>query len=210
MTIPVLYSFRRCPYAMRARLALKSAGIMVELREVLLRDKPSEMIEASAKATVPVVVTNSLVLDESRDIMDWALAQNDPESWLDTINLELVEACETTFKDALDRYKYATRYLDVNPLEQRDIAALYLQKLEKILIKQPFLGGAKIGYTDVAIVTFVRQFANVDRTWFEQQSWPYLLTWLENFLQSKRFSSIMQKFPVWQAEDKPIYFPERV
>ncbi len=208
MNTPVLYSFRRCPYAMRARLALASAAIIVEMREILLRDKPEEMIRVSAKATVPVLVSDGKILDESRDIMDWALAQNDPEDWLSRYDPELVFECETGFKTALDKYKYASRFSDVNPAEQRDIAAGFLQKLDKTLTRQPFLSGADFGYTDAAIITFVRQYANVDRNWFDRQNWPYLAKWLESFLQSKRFSFIMAKFPVWQAENDPIYFPE--
>ncbi len=209
MAIPVLYSFRRCPYAMRARLALQSAGITVELREILLRDKPDEMIRLSPKATVPVLVSNGKILEESRDIMDWALAQNDPEGWLNGYAPDLVIECETKFKDALDKYKYASRFTDVNPQDQRKIAAEYLHKLDKILNNQPYLSGVDFGYNDAAILTFIRQFANVDRGWFEAQNWPELAKWLENFLQSERFSSIMQKYPVWQAGNEPIYFPEQ-
>jgi len=209
MTAPILYSFRRCPYAMRARLALQSAGIIVEMREILLRDKPAEMIRLSPKATVPVLVSDGNIIDESRKIMDWALAQNDPEGWLDHVDLELVEQCETTFKNALDKYKYASRFADVDALEQRDIAAIYLRKLDAILADHPFLSGPKTGYSDMAIITFVRQYANVDRNWFDGQNWPQLKVWLENFLKSKRFSSIMQKFPLWQAGNTAIYFPER-
>lgn len=194
---------------MRARLALTSSKIMVEIREILLRDKPAEMIEASSKATVPVLISDGKVLDESRDIMDWALAQNDPEGWLDRYDPNLVSECETTFKNALDKYKYASRFADVDATEQRGIAAEFLQKLDKILAQQPFLSGADFGYTDGAILTFVRQYANVDRIWFDQQNWPYLAEWLENFLQSERFSFIMQKFPLWQAGNPAIYFPEQ-
>ncbi len=205
---PILYSFCRCPYAMRARLALVSSGIQVEMREILLRDKPAEMVDASAKATVPVLISDGQVIDESRDIMDWSLAQNDPEGWLVNVNIPLIETCETTFKDALDRYKYTTRYEGVSQITERAIASVFLRDLEEILTNQPFLSGENIGYTDMAIVTFIRQFANVDRDWFDSQSWENLHNWLEDFLKSDRFAFIMQKFPVWHANNPPIFFPE--
>lgn len=209
MTTPILYTFRRCPYAMRARLALVSAGISVELREILLREKPAEMLAVSPKATVPVIISGDSVIDESRDIMDWALNQNDPENWLNSVDLTIVERCETEFKDALDRYKYSNRYAAVDGEEQRDVASGFLRQLETMLATKPFLSGTEIGYTDIATVTFVRQFANVDRAWFDNQKWPHLISWLENFLHSDRFAFIMQKFPLWQSDNPPIYFPEK-
>lgn len=208
MSDPILYSFRRCPYAMRARLALASAGVSVEIREILLRDKPAEMLEASTKGTVPVVIFDGNVIDESHDIMVWALDQNDPENLLARHNPDLVAMCEGPFKDALDKYKYATRYDGIDPVERREYACNFLRLLETQLVKQIYLSGDQFGFTDMATVTFVRQFANVDRTWFDTQNWPNLINWLENFLSSPRFASIMVKYPVWQPKNPPIYFPE--
>ncbi len=169
---PILYSFRRCPYAMRARLAIKVANIEVELREILLRDKSPELVEISPKATVPVLVDGDGVLhEESLDIMIWALEANDPERWLvpeigtyDEMRL-LIERCEEEFKPRLDRYKYANRYDDVDEKHERDKAGEFLWLLDRQLRGHAYLFGSRISLADMAIVTFVRQFANVDRQW---------------------------------------------
>ncbi len=206
MTMPILYSFRRCPYAMRARLAIASAGVQVELREVLLRDKPAALIAASAKATVPVLVAGNRVIDESIDIMRWALGLNDPEGWLTRLDPALIAQIEGPFKTALDRYKYAPRYDGVDPQEHRAIAAGILAPFDDILRGQPCLGGARFGFTDAATVTFVRQFANVDRRWFDAQPWPGLIGWLDRFLSSPRFLAIMDKPPIWKPGTPPLIF----
>ncbi len=194
---------------MRARLALSSARQTVELREILLREKPVDLVARSAKATVPVLLVNNTVIDESRDIMNWALAKNDPENWLDNINFDLITECDSQFKTALDRYKYANRYTEEPAEKNRNTGARFLAKLNDILARQPHLSGPRNGLTDMAIVTFIRQFANVDRAWFDTQNWPHLRAWLDNFLHSDRFAFIMQKFPVWKPENPPIYFPEQ-
>lgn len=202
--LPVLYSFRRCPYAMRARLALASAGISVELREVLLRDKAPELLAASPKATVPVVVLPDQVIEESYDIMLWALEKHDPEGWLNTRNDALIAEVDGPFKTALDRYKYGKE--DV--AEARVSAAAFLRTLNTTLANQPFLSGQNFGLQDAASITFVRQFANVDLPWFNAEPWEHLRLWLENFLASDRFKAIMQKYPKWQAGDPATLFPE--
>ncbi len=209
MSQPVLYSFRRCPYAMRARLGLVSAGISVEFREILLRDKPAAMLDASPKGTVPVLITDAGVVDESLDIMLWALDQNDPEGWLRDrdVALALIAECDGAFKTALDRYKYATRYEGANPAEERAKASVFLRKLDGILADQPYLHGQSPGLADMGTVTFVRQFANVDRAWFDAQDWPNLLRWLGEFLESDRFAAIMGKYKPWTPDDAPISFP---
>ena len=193
---------------MRARLAIAASGVEVELREVLLRDKAPELLEASPKGTVPVVVTDVGIIEESYDIMVWALGQNDPDAWLERHNPALIEECDGTFKNALDKYKYGNRHEGSDAIEQRAIAAEYLNKLDDILATQPYLSGNKIGMTDMSIASFVRQFANVDRTWFDVEPWPNLIRWLEEFLSSDAFASIMTKYPKWQASDPVILFPE--
>lgn len=210
MMNPILYSFRRCPYAMRARLAIAYSGVEVELREILLRDKAEELIEASPKATVPVLVNGNLVIDESYDIMLWALSVNDPDGWLERHNASLIEECDGAFKSALDKYKYGNRFEGSDSIEQRSIASQFLIKLDEILETQPNLSGTKIGMTDMSIVTFVRQFANVDRAWFDSEPWPNLIRWLEEFLASDTFNSIMTKYPKWQPNDSATFFPEHV
>ncbi len=193
---------------MRARLAIAASGVEVELREILLRDKAPELLVASPKATVPVVVCSGRIIEESYDIMLWALEQNDPDAWLDRHNQELIEECDGAFKSALDKYKYGNRYEGSDAIEQRLIASEFLVKIDNILATQPYLSGEKIGMTDMSIVTFVRQFANVDRAWFDIQPWPNLIRWLEEFLSSDAFTSIMTKYPKWRAGDPATLFPE--
>ncbi|MFV2054303.1 glutathione S-transferase [Aliiroseovarius sp. YM-037] len=207
MTRPILYSFRRCPYAMRARLAIASAGITCELREILLRDKAPEFLATSPKGTVPVIVDGDTVIEESFDIMLWALRQNDPENWLAGSDLDLIEECDGPFKTALDRYKYHTRYDAVDAAEEREKAALFLRKIDNHLTETAWLHGPKPTLTDMAIITFVRQFAHVDYDWFLSQPWPNLIRWLEAFKASDRFKSIMAKYPKWQAGDPITPFP---
>jgi len=189
---------------MRARLALASASIPVELREVLLRDKAPELLAASPKATVPVLLHEGHVIDESYDIMLWALGRHDPEGWLKGRDDHLISSLDGPFKTALDCYKYNKE----GATAARDSTAGFLQTLNTTLARQPYLSGAGFGLADAASATFIRQFANVDRTWFNAQPWPHLHTWLENFLASPRFEGIMRKYPQWHAGDPATLFPE--
>ena len=200
MAETILYSFRRCPYAMRARMALSSSGLEYEHREVVLRDKPPEMLEVSPKGTVPVLVTpTGTVIEESLDIMRHALAMKDPEGWLERDDPELVAANDGPFKHHLDRYKYATRYADVDPEEHRSAALDILRRLETRLTSDTYLCGARRGLADIAIVPFIRQFANADRTWFDAQSLPRLQDWLERLITSELFTGVMAKHAQWKA-----------
>jgi glutathione S-transferase len=205
---PILYNFRRCPYAMRARLALLSAGIQVEVREIILRDKPAHMLEVSPKGTVPVLILGDEIIDESHDIMEWALAQNDPEGLLDMPQKgrDWMAAIEGPFKTALDRYKYASRHENVDASAERDIAAKILLDVNAQLEQTQWLFGETPCFADLATITFVRQYANVDRAWFDAQDWNGVKNWLENFLASTRFEAIMSKYPLWAPESKPIFF----
>ena len=189
---PILYSFRRCPYAMRARLALVSSDQQVELREVVLRDKPAAFLDASPSATVPCLVAEDGAIDESLDIMTWALRQSDPEGWLDMPDTgwNWIERADGPFKNALDHTKYASRYPEMDATEQRDLAGAFLAELDQQIEQWIF---AKPSLADYAILPFVRQFAFIDKDWFDAQSWPKLQTWLERFLISDRFVSIMSK-----------------
>ncbi|MBO6525805.1 glutathione S-transferase [Erythrobacter sp.] len=200
MADPVLYSFRRCPYAMRARMALSVSGAQYEHREVVLRDKPPQMLEASPKGTVPVLVAeNGEVLEESLDVMRWALGQSDPEGWLDRDDPALIEANDGPFKHHLDRYKYATRYDDVDPEEHRAAALDILRTLEERLEASAYLCGEQRGFADIAIFPFIRQFANADRAWFDVQDLSKLQAWLEGLITSDLFTGVMQKHPQWKA-----------
>lgn len=211
---PVLYSFRRCPYAMRARLALNVSKQVCELREVVLRDKPQEMLDSSPKGTVPVLVkVDGAVLEESLDIMMWALKQQDPENWLRS-DLEqmahlqaLVDECDSTFKHHLDRYKYAQRYENTNAQEHRSEGSKFLAKLNGQLGETPHLCDQRRSWADMAIAPFVRQFANTDRRWFDAQPWPNLQAWLTDFLDSDLFQQIMGKYPQWKSGEVGPLFP---
>ena len=202
---PVLYSFRRCPYAMRARLALASAALEVELREVVLRDKPLEFLQTSPTATVPCLVTPYGVIDESLDVMIWALEQKDPEGWLTMpdAGYQWISRADGPFKDALDRTKYANRYPGADPSHQRDLAAMFLSDLDTEIGEWIF---DKPTLADFAILPFVRQFAFIDKAWFDAQPWPDLQAWLERFLISGRFAHIMEKYSQWQPGDQPVVF----
>ena len=198
---------------MRARLAIAVAGQKCELREILLRDKAAEFLETSPKGTVPVLVdVDGTVLEESIDLMDWALVQHDPENWLrpEVGTLEemkaLVAESDGPFKTALDRYKYANRYEGADALAEREKASVFLRKLDAKLEKSKFLFGSNMSYADAGIVTFVRQFANVNRDWFNAQDWPHLIRWLDAFLESELFASIMQKYPKWEPGDEVTVF----
>ena len=208
--MPILYSFRRCPYAIRARLALRISGLQIELREVSLKSKPAEMLALSAKGTVPVLVLpNDQVIDESLDIMLWALSQNDPESWLNhgPLNdmLALIAGNDGNFKHALDRYKYPNRYPQESngdtkafAAAQRFEAARWLQSLESDL-KHGWLFGQHASLADMATLPFVRQFAHTDTAWFAAQPWPKQQAWLARFEASALFESVMGKHAPYQT-----------
>jgi glutathione S-transferase len=205
---PILYSFRRCPYAMRARMALWVAGVTVTLREVKLAAKPPALIAASPKATVPVLVlADGTVIAESLDIMRWALAQADPEGWLAGDDPALIAANDGPFKHHLDRAKYPGRYEgDDGTTDHRAAALARLAPLEERLADAPFLTGTSRTLTDIALFPFVRQFAAIDPAWFAAQPLPRLHGWLEGLLASDLFASIMPKFAPWQEGDTPVLF----
>ena len=208
-TLPILWSFRRCPYAMRARLAVQSSGVQVVLREILLRDKPDAFLAASVSGTVPCLETGTGIIDESFDIMLWALRRNDPQRWLDQPQSasELIAQTDGPFKASLDLYKYHSRH----PSGTRDTAqadaARFLMELDQMLDGQDWLYGTQT-LADMAILPFVRQFANTDRAWFDAQDWPYLIKWLNNFTDSAAFASIMTKYPPWQDGQDQVLFPK--
>jgi len=202
---PVLYSFRRCPYAIRARLALASAGVTVELREVVLRNKPAAFLEASLSATVPCLVAGE-VLDESLDIMLWALGRNDPEGLMAESAPELIAEFDGPFKRALDLTKYAVRYPGSDPEQTRAEAMGMLAGLEEQLANG-WLFGDRPHLPDLAILPFVRQFAMIDKPRFDAEASPRVSAWLETFLASDRLANVMQKRPAWQPGDAPIHWP---
>jgi glutathione S-transferase len=206
--LPILYSFRRCPYAMRARMAVAVSGVKVELREVVLRDKPAEMLAVSPKGTVPVLeLPDGRVLEESTDIMHWALEQNDPDNWLRHVDTDLISANDGPFKQALDRYKYPHRYDLPDGMEGRDKALVHLNELDKRLTNAPFLAGGTCGFTDIALIPFVRQFAATHQAWFDAQPLSALQGWLAALLQSRLFACTMTRYPQWKQGDVATLFP---
>ena len=211
---PIFWSFRRCPYAMRARLAIVTSGQKVQLREILLRGKPADFLAASPKGTVPVLKLGDWqVIDESRDIMFWALGQNDPENWLAVWQqnpasaLAFLDRLDGAFKYDLDRYKYASHYDQDAGSTHRDSGGAFLAELDKGLKQTGTLFGAKLGLLDFACLPFVRQFRIADPDWFDDQSWPHLHAWLGGFLDSAIFQLVMQKYPQWNAYRQSIAFP---
>jgi glutathione S-transferase len=201
MTTPILYSYRRCPYAMRARMALQQAAIAVEIREISLSVKPQHMLEVSPKATVPVLVlADGKVIDESLQIMQWALVQSDKDSWLTldlNLALQLIDDNDTQFKRALDAYKYPERHPEKTQQAHRSAGELFLQQLEQRLEQHEYLLKDSVSIADVAIFPFVRQFAAVDSVWFGQAPYPKLQLWLNHWLSSALFISVMQKYPTY-------------
>ncbi|WPN32891.1 glutathione S-transferase [Pseudomonas sp. P5_109] len=195
-----LYSFRRCPYAIRARMALRYSGVAVDIVEVSLKAKPAEMLALSGKGTVPVLSADGRVIDESLDIMRWALAQNDPQDWLLKDDPDaaaqiapLIEQNDQVFKLHLNRYKYAERYPE-QPMEvYRGEGEVILQRLEVLLEGRDYLLADHPSLADVALMPFVRQFAHVDRDWFAQTPYLRLQAWLQRLLESELFTSIMKK-----------------
>ena len=219
--LPVLYSFRRCPYAMRARLAIAASGLRCELREVVLRSKPPELLAASPKATVPVLVLPSgKVIDQSLDIMLWALRQSDPEGWLATQH-DTLAAMQTLiaendggFKQHLDRYKYPNRYPQEHAgddqefaLAHRASAARWLMLLDTRLARHAWLTGGAASLADMAILPFVRQFAHIDAAWFAGQPWPHLRTWLMGWESGELLQRVMEKYPPWRSGQAVLVFP---
>ena len=211
---PVLYSFRRCPYAMRARLAIAASGLVCVLREVVLAHKPAALLLASPKGTVPVLVTgDGTVIDQSLDIMLWALQQSDPLRWMPregaakASSLQWISECDGPFKHQLDRYKYPHRYELPDGLAYRAQGAAYLTRLNQHIAVQGYLAGPQAGLADMAIAPFVRQFAHVDPHWFGEQDWAALQGWLTAFETSALLVRVMNKYPAWVEGQAAVLFP---
>lgn len=208
---PILYSFRRCPYAMRARLAMKYSKIDVELREVDLNNIPDALDAISTDKTVPVLqLVDGSVIEESWDIAKWATTQNDEDNWCGENNNYLndaemlVEMNDFSFKEDLDHYKYADRYPE-HPMEYyRELGEEFLQELEDRLCETRYLSADTLSITDIAVFPFVRQFAFVDKDWFDQAPYPKLQHWLKQQLESELFDAIMNKQSNWQEGDRPV------
>lgn len=226
MTLPILYSLRNCPYAMRARIAIYKSKLAVELRDLVLSNKPTEMIAASPKATVPIlVVAPSTVIDESLDVMLWVLAKSDPANLLRkeghkcelilsdtnlptkfTQILALVYLFDSKFKPSLEAYKCAKRYHESNLLLCRQECEVFIQNLEQRLNEHNYLIDNKESMADIALLPFIRQFAKVERQWYLQSDYPKVKKWLNQYLQSPMFNKVMKKYPLWSSGQKVLSF----
>lgn len=207
LKLPILYSFRRCPYAIRARLAIRISGLPVVLREVKLANKPEALLACSPKGTVPVLqLPVGGVIDESLDIMRWALGQRDPGGWLHGQGESLIETNDGEFKHHLDHYKYADRFPEQSMTFYRQQAEGFIGMLEQQLFVTPFLSGESCGLADMAIFPFIRQFAFVDKAWFDQSEYTQLQAWLQGLLNGSLFLSVMDKYAPWQPDNESVVF----
>ncbi|MCH2676975.1 MAG: glutathione S-transferase [Alphaproteobacteria bacterium] len=212
MTLPILYSFRRCPYAMRARMVLLHSKIQCEIREIKLSNKPKEMLAISPKGTVPVLILeNGDILDESLDVMLWAIEQGNLRNLFNSGKkeiLDLIKINDGEFKDAIDRYKYSSLYPEKPMIEYRKMGELFLEKIESYLEKNKFIFGKNISLADLAIFPFIRQFCRVDIDWFNSSLFKKIKEWTLFFEGSENFIDIMRKIKPWTTGDKPTLFLE--
>ena len=213
MKYPILYSFKRCPYAMRARMALQLTNIKCEIREVRLNNKPKHMLEVSPKGTVPVLILNDRTIEESMEVIDWALNQknvfegNLKENQIKISN-ELIERFDDKFKYHLDRYKYASRYRDVDEIHHRKKCEKILLEIEDIISDEEWFFGKKINKLDISILPFIRQFRIADADWFDNHKrLKKVKNYLHNFLASKILKDVMINYAVWKEESEISYFP---
>jgi glutathione S-transferase len=212
MSLPILYSLRNCPYAMRARIGIHKAQLQIDLREVNLKQKPAEMLAASAKGTVPILVLDNAaqpptIIDESLDVMLWALTKNDPDDLLYSFDqnalpkmLDLIRLFDDEFKTCLNAYKAASRYREDNVTEYRQACEVFIQGLETRLSDNAFLMSAQESLADIALMPFIRQFAKVERQWYLQAPYPRVREWLNFYLQSGMFTRVMAKHEFWRGE----------
>lgn len=212
MSLPILYSFRRCPYCMRAHMALKQSGIKIELREVKLSNMPDETLAISPEATVPVLVLpDGTVFTESWDIVKWSLAQNDPGHWLgdDSEHLLdaeiLIETSDFSFKEDLDHYKYADRFPEHSKEHYREACEEFIEELEDMLTDNDYLLADQLSLADIGVFPFIRQFSLVDKDWFDSAPYPKVQKWLDSLINTELFQHIFQKHDLWKPDDTAIY-----
>ena len=204
MNLPILYSFRRCPYAMRARMALILASKQCELREILLKNKPDHMLEISPKGTVPVLQLPDKVLDESLDIISWATVSNLDNVHIfskteETLYMELVHLFDTKFKHHLDRYKYSSRY-GADPSEHQEECKIILENLDAKINPSPWVFGPQVSLLDISILPFIRQCKIANPEWFDAQQFKKVIGLLNYFEQDNLFIQAMQKYELWDPK----------
>jgi len=215
-TLPILYSLRNCPFAMRARIAIFKAQQTVLLRDLVLTDKPLAMLQASPKGTVPVIVlANGTVIEESLDIMLWALQETDPSDLLHANHLDkssisdmhcVIKDFDHGFKRCLEQYKCAKRYQEPSLIEFRQACEVYIQQLELRLAQQRFLISNQESLADIALLPYIRQFARIERQWYLESPYPYVRRWLNHYLQSPMFTKVMAKYPLWLTNYDEVLF----
>jgi glutathione S-transferase len=213
--LPVLYSFRRCPYAIRARMAIATSEVHVALREIVLRNKPQELLAASPKGTVPVLVLpQGEVIEESLEVMDWALSCNDPQNWLlrddETLRRaakKLIHENDSIFKSNLDGYKYPEQHPERTATAHREQGEIFLDQLNRRLGEADYLLGPQVSLADIAIFPFIRQFAQVDRNWFDASTYQRVRAWLDGFVESEVFEKVMVKLDPWVPGSPALPFP---
>jgi len=220
LSLPILYSLRNCPYAMRARVAIYYAKQKVALRDLVLSNKPAEMLAVSPKGTVPVLVLDNelaqpKVIDESLDVMLWALGQSDPDDFLHCESphllaemLSLISQFDNEFKKCFDKYQCAKRYHEDSLENDRAACEKYILALEERLQRNDFLMSNKASLADIALLPFIRKFSKVERQWYLQSPYPKLRTWLNNYLQSRMFSKVMSQYPLWLDNKDLVIFGE--
>ena len=215
MKTPILYSFKRCPYAMRARMAIKLANIKCELREIRLNNKPDHMLEVSSKGTVPVLILEDRIVDESLEIINWVISLKDIFNEAITedemiLTERLIRDFDRDFKHHLDRYKYSTRYENVDLTEHRSLCMQMLVKIEDLVSEKNWFFGSKVSKLDISILPFIRQFRIADTDWFDnQKSIPKVQQLLNNFLESDILKDVMINYKLWKKDSDPIYFPPK-
>lgn len=215
MKTPILYSFKRCPYAMRARMIIFLTDIQCELREVHLKNKPQSMLDLSPKGTVPVLQIDAYkVIDESLEIVEWALGINDifkknkilPDQ--EVLTKDLISLFDDEFKFHLDRYKYSVRYQDANPIQSRSKCLEILNKTENSISNSNWFFGDSVNKLDICILPFIRQFRIADPEWFDSLNEIHQVkSWLKHFLKSPLLLNIMNKNGPWQEGDQALIFP---
>ncbi|QYK00740.1 glutathione S-transferase [Shewanella psychrotolerans] len=212
--LPIIYSLRNCPFAMRARIAIYKSQQPVLLRDLVLSDKPAEMLTASPKGTVPVLITpKGTVIEESFEIMLWALSMSDPDDLLFTGDekmldkmLALIYLFDSQFKRCLENYKCAKRYSETNIIECREACEVYIAQLERLLTEHKYLMADRESLADIALLPFIRQFARVERQWYLHSPYPHVRQWLNSYLQSKMFSKVMAKHELWLQNRTDLLF----
>jgi glutathione S-transferase len=220
LPLPILYSLRNCPYAMRARIAIYYAKQKVALRDLVLTDKPDEMLAASSKGTVPVLVTEQapdqiVVIEESLEVMLWALHESDPDNLLHhetphllSEMLSLISQFDHEFKTCFDKYQCAKRYHEDSLVSDREVCEKYIVDLEQRLHRHDFFMSDKASLADIALLPFIRKFSKVERQWYLQSPYPKLRAWLNRYLQSRMFSKVMTQYPLWQENKERVVFGE--